>query len=237
MSERKGPLKPPGPPPSSASFEVGYAKPPAATRFRQGKSGNPRGRPKGARNRLPALNEERLKSIVLAEAYRGIKMRDGERNVTASMAEAVMRSVAVNAVKGHQRSQKLFMQLLEATERANKELHDEWLETILTYKAEWELEIHRCKTLGLEPPNPIPHPDHITLDMKTGTIVINGPFTPEEKATRDKLRDRKRASEAEIAEIERLLKNPRFRKHERILLEDLAFEKRLHASISRVIKD
>ena len=30
----------------SASDETGYRKPPAATRFRKGQSGNPRGRPK-----------------------------------------------------------------------------------------------------------------------------------------------------------------------------------------------
>ena len=82
-----------------------------------------------------------------------------------------------------------------------------------------------------------PKPEGVHQTGSTPAVVINGPFTPEAKATRDKLRDRKRASEAEVAAIERLLKNPRSRTYERILLEDLAFEKRLHASISRVIKD
>ena len=64
------------------SYEVGYGKPPAATRFVKGKSGNPRGRPKGARNQMPALNEERLRDIVIAEAYRTIKVKDGGRDVS-----------------------------------------------------------------------------------------------------------------------------------------------------------
>jgi hypothetical protein len=33
-----------------AGERVGYGRPPLATRFRAGQSGNPRGRPKGARN-------------------------------------------------------------------------------------------------------------------------------------------------------------------------------------------
>src|SRR5580704_12538166 len=49
---------------------VGYCKPPTTTRFQKGKSGNPRGRPKEAKGRLPAINEERMKSILIEEAYR-----------------------------------------------------------------------------------------------------------------------------------------------------------------------
>ena len=45
--------------PDNADYEVGYAKPPQSSRFKPGRSGNPNGRPKGARNKLPALNEER----------------------------------------------------------------------------------------------------------------------------------------------------------------------------------
>ncbi len=34
----------------AAEYKVGYCRPPLANRFRPGQSGNPRGRPKGARN-------------------------------------------------------------------------------------------------------------------------------------------------------------------------------------------
>jgi hypothetical protein len=39
-------------------FEVGYGKPPTASRFKPGQSGNPKGRKKGVRNIKTFLNEE-----------------------------------------------------------------------------------------------------------------------------------------------------------------------------------
>ena len=50
---------------ASADYDVGYAKPPASIQFKPGTSGNPRGPPKGTRNKLPALNEERMKNIII----------------------------------------------------------------------------------------------------------------------------------------------------------------------------
>src|SRR5947209_8005533 len=61
--------------------------------------------------------------------------------------------------------------------------------TALDYKKYWEGEIRRCKALGLEVPNPVPHPEDISVDMVTGTIVIKGPMTPEEKVSWDHLWD------------------------------------------------
>ena len=69
------------------------------------------------------------------------------------MAQAVIRSLAVNAAKGNQRAQRLFTELLTATERDNKRLHDEWLETAIEYKVEWEKELARRQRLGIDVPS------------------------------------------------------------------------------------
>lgn len=169
-------------------YEVGYAKPPKDTQFKPGQSGNPRGRPKGAKNKRPGLHEERLKDIILDEAYRRISVRDGNRNVTMPMAQAIVRSMAVNAAKGQHRAQRLFAELLAGTETARRLLNDRWLETAIEYKVEWEKELYRRERLGITGlPEPLPHPDHVEIDFMNGTARVIGPSTKEEKAAIDDL--------------------------------------------------
>ena len=222
-----------------AGYEEGYAKPPSHSRFKPGQSGNPSGRPKGSKNRsrLPALNEERLKDIIMEEAYRTISLNDAHGQVTIPMAQAIIRSLAVNAAKGNQRAQRLFTQLLGATERDNKRLHDEWLQTAIEYKVDWERELERRKALGIEAPEPIPHPDHVIIDMATGQVRITGPMTKEEKVVWDKFRARKDECEQTIAELEDTLRRrPRHPRRE-IMLDEIEREKKIRAIISRAVPD
>jgi len=187
------------------SYEVGYGKPPAHSRFKPGRSGNPKGRPKGAKNRRPALHEERMKDIILDEAYRTIKVNDGASQISVPMAQAVIRSLAVNAAKGNQRAQRLFTELLFTTEREKKRLHDTWLDTAITYKVEWDKELARRERLGIDGPEPLPHPDHVVVNMRTGEVRITGPATKEEKAHYDMLCERRADFEEERDELKRIL--------------------------------
>ena len=218
-------------------YKVGYARPPAATQFKKGQSGNPHGRPRGSRNKRPALNEERMKSIIIEEAYRTINVNDGDRKVTIPMVQAIIRSLALTAVKGQQRAQRLFTELLAMTEGANKRLHDEWLETAIEYKVSWERELARRAASRRNRTEPLPHPDDIIIDMNTGLVRITGPMTKEDKAVWDECRRRKAECDQTIAEHEQLLRDNPNHEHKHFLLEDLEHERRLRATISRVIRD
>jgi len=227
-------LKPPGQEPR---YDVGYAKPPAATRFKPGQSGNPKGRPKGAKNKKPRLNEERFKDIILAEAYRTIKVNDGDRRVTIPMAQAVVRALAVNAAKGQHRAQHLFAELLSSTERSNKALHDAYLETMIEYKIGWEKELERRKALGVTGPDPLPHPDDIVIDMQTGEARVYGPMTKEDKLVWDELRKRLDASHEEIKELTKLAADPESASYRHLVEADIGFETKLRDRIQSVIGD
>lgn len=226
--------------PPSPKYEVGYCQPPMATRFKAGQSGNPSGRPKGARskNRVPALNEERLKSLVLEEAYRTIRINEADRQVSIPMAQAIIRSLAVNAAKGNQRAQRLFTQLLSSIERDNKRLHDEWLQTAIEYKVEWDKELDRRKRAGItDAPAPLPHPDHVVIDMKTGGVRIVGPMTKEEKPYWEELRTRKKDNDDEIAELEKILSEEQDQACREMVLLDLEHAQKIRALIAKVIPD
>ena len=163
------------------SYEVGYGKPPVASQFKKGQSGNPKGRTKKAKNKRPALNEERFKSIVLEEAYRAIKVHEGGKEVTIPMAQAIVRSMAVSAAKGNTRAAQLFAQMVKVVEEENKELYFSYFRSMLDYKDAWTKELQRREKLGVDGPEPIPHPDDLVIDARKGKVTVRGPMTEAEK--------------------------------------------------------
>jgi hypothetical protein len=227
MASRRRPLKLPGPDEKGPAYEVGYGKPPEDTRFKPGQSGNSHGRPKGAKNRsnrIPALNEERMKTVVLEEAYRMIGVRDGDRLIEIPIIQAMIRSVALNAAKGNPRSQRMFIELLQWVEREDKALYDQYLQAGIEYKVEWERELKRRERLGIDEPDPIPHPDDIVINVNTGAVEFRGPMTRQEKIKWDRALEIKAEDDAYIEELEaKIRKRPKDKKLRAILARQRKF--------------
>ena len=62
---------------SKSGYSIGYGKPPEETRFKPGRSGNPRGRPKNSRNYKTVMNKllkERVKTEPLGWRQPNIKV-------------------------------------------------------------------------------------------------------------------------------------------------------------------
>ena len=83
-------------------YEVGYGKPPKRTRFRKGQSGNPKGRPKGAKDFTKLLGKILRSEVKLSE--RGVYK-------TVSSQEAVLLRLLEKALKGEPRAMDRFVSL------------------------------------------------------------------------------------------------------------------------------
>ena len=151
------------------------------------------------------------------------------------MAQAVIRAVAVSAARGQHRSQQLFAELLSETERANKALSDEWLQTAIEYKCEWERELERRERFGLTGPEPLPHPDDLVIDMKTGQVIVRGPMTKEEKVEWNRLRARIEDCDRGIEELTAMLQDRKNKRFRRFIEDDIAHERRIRDMIVNAI--
>src|SRR5262245_45771469 len=95
------------------SYEVGYRKPPEKHRFKPGKSGNPKGRPKGAKDK----NAKLLSDIVQEEAAREILVNEGGEQRMIPTSQALVRSLNHQALKGDQRAKSKARQPIETSQR------------------------------------------------------------------------------------------------------------------------
>jgi hypothetical protein len=97
MSKKPTPAKRSGGKQTSARerYEVGYARPPKKTQFKPGQSGNPKGRPKGAKNEATIL-----KGIL----NRRLEIREAGRARKISVLEAMLLKFTEDALKGNTKS-------------------------------------------------------------------------------------------------------------------------------------
>jgi hypothetical protein len=92
----------------STPYEVGYGKPPKATRFQKGRSGNPKGRTAGDENFIAVF--KRL-------ASKRVKISDGGTVTTMSMARAV---IAQNIKAALNKDQAAMSNILRLAEHAGE---------------------------------------------------------------------------------------------------------------------
>lgn len=95
--------------------EVGYCRPPKRTQFKPGQSGNPKGRPKGAKN----------EATILRNIFnRQIEMREGGKTRKVSVLEGMLLRFTDDALKGNPKSAAFLLNRYRLTEGIATESDD-----------------------------------------------------------------------------------------------------------------
>lgn len=88
------------------AYQIGYRRPPVSGRFKKGKSGNPKGRPKGSSNFLTLLDGELAQSIVVNE--------NGKKR-TVSRMQAMVKRLVTGALQGDLKALLTLVEILRRT--------------------------------------------------------------------------------------------------------------------------
>jgi hypothetical protein len=81
--------------------KVGYCKPPKHSQFQKGKSGNPKGRPKGSKDAASIMNEMFLKPLTI--------IQNGKPSKIPTIAVVLVRLLTL-AIKGDHKAMKLALE-------------------------------------------------------------------------------------------------------------------------------
>ena len=95
------------PPDDERYYEVGYGKPPCHTRFEPGRSGNPRGRPPGAKNMKTLLSKALNELVIVTE--------DGGRR-KVSKREAIVTQLVNRSAKADYKAIQILLGMLRDIE-------------------------------------------------------------------------------------------------------------------------
>ena len=97
-------------------YQVGYGKPPRHTRFAKGQSGNPRGRPRGAKSFNTLLSDKQNEPVTVAE-------NGGRRKL--SKRRAIITQLVNRSVKADLRAIKMLFDIVRDIERQTEPISSE----------------------------------------------------------------------------------------------------------------
>ncbi len=117
-------------------YKVGYSKTPKNTRFKKGQSGNPKGRPKGSRNRSPSISNSTFRDLIISSGLEKVSYMDKGEKLTAPKIMVMITQLTNKAAGGNLKAIKMTIDLTqEATAKNDKERY-EWLEEWFKMKEE-----------------------------------------------------------------------------------------------------
>lgn len=88
-------------------YKVGYGRPPQASRFQKGRSGNPKGRARGSRN---------LAEIILGAVRETVTITENGQRKKVTKFEAALKQIANRAASGDLKASSLMLSITQPAE-------------------------------------------------------------------------------------------------------------------------
>ncbi|WP_421851766.1 DUF5681 domain-containing protein [Novosphingobium sp.] len=161
-------------PNAAADYPVGYAKPPKASQFQKGRSGNPGGASKKVRARKSDATISPFDQIILKAACHKIAINENGVRSKITTHEAIIKKLAIGAVKGEPSAIKRYLDHVQsAVERQQKETMGRF-SLLVQYVTEQSV------ARAVSPPSdtaPVwPRPNDVVLDYASFRGEVRGPI-------------------------------------------------------------
>ena len=162
---------------------VGYGRPPEATRFKKGKSGNPRGRPPKAQVPGGLATTSAADDVLRQELASVLTVTEAGKARTMTKLALITRAQINNAAKGNPLAQRDVLKAAREVERRDaaraaqeQTARETDYENVRAWKAARARLWGKHVAIGQEPANPWPHPDDILLDPVALSFRVRGPL-------------------------------------------------------------
>jgi hypothetical protein len=143
---------------ANAPYEVGYGRPPVSTRFKEGQSGNPKGRPK--------QNPKPIGELLLDVFDKPVTVTFGRHEQTVDAAKALLMNLIHRAIKGEAKSLRKLGNLLEKSRLLGRtedpdhptgvvSMNEEELAELRAYPGRWLDIVRRARTRAAAKAPPI----------------------------------------------------------------------------------
>ena len=180
-----------------------------------------------ARRISPDLSLQPTDGLILEEAYRTVTIREGDKVIELPAIQAAVRSLAISAMKGSRLSQRALAELVQQIESRKSAEQMTAMENAFDYKQAWSIELERRRSLGISGKEPIPHPDDIVINLRTGDVRTEGPMDEREKEAWDEREARRNVAQDEVRSYAQKHRNARSPHMKALWLREWHFEQKV----------